>query len=57
MSTASPSVPCRAASACSARSATVVAATWAARSPSVIRGIRTFARITSNTVSTGRPSS
>ena len=44
-------------SACSARSPTEVAATWAARSPSVILGIRTFARITSKTASTGAPRS
>ena len=46
-----------AASSWSARSATEVAATWAARSPSVIRGMRTFARITSKIASTGSPRS
>lgn len=39
------------------RTATVVAATCAERSPSVIRGMRTFARITSKIASTGSPRS
>ena len=49
-------MPCRSASATSARSATEQAATCAPRSPKVIRGIRTFASISLKTSSTGSPS-
>lgn len=54
---ASSPAPYRRASACSSRSATVHAATWAPRSPSVIRGIRTFASMILKTSSTGSPRS
>ena len=52
---ASRSRPCRSASPSSARSATEQAATWAPRSPRVIRGMRTFASMILKTSSTGSP--
>ncbi len=54
-SAASPATPCRSASPTRARSATEQAATWAPRSPKVIRGIRTFASTILKTSSTGSP--